>query len=358
MRKTPLPFRPVAETTLWIAATAGGARQGAKAYSANSRISGKTSLTRTDQSTLVLTKPQADSLVALRNQKNLLSRIAIEAKLDLKRTGIALSQLAELGLAEQNDAKAWNAAARGKTCVFETLPYRPRKTATPGPTAQRLLDLLDRPMHGRELARKLGITHQGVWASLVKLHAQGRVAFCDPDKPSWLVRRADDQSSILSFDEERVLSVLPPVRATDAGSLRAASGSPRHEVERILENLIARGFVEAFDGLRGDQVFRITAAGLEHPQYVQSERRAPPQRLPVQSDRVRRVLQAISDAGALRIRDVRNLLNIQQASVNALMQYLKRKQLVAKAGDQFSAPYALTKRGRATLVEMTLRQAA
>ena len=315
-------------------------------------------MTSRAQSTLMLTKPQADCLVALRNRKSLLSRIAIEAKLDIYKTGTALSKLAELGLAEQNGAKAWLATARGETCVFETRPDRPRKTTAPGPTAQRLLDLLDRPMHGRELARKLGITPQGVWSHLLRLHAQGRVAFGDSDNPSWLVRRADDESSILSYDEERVLSVLPPVRATDAGRLRVASGLPRPEVERILENLIAQGFVDAFEGLRGAQVFRIAAAGLEHPQYVQSERCAPPPRLPVQSDRVRNVLQAISDAGALRIRDVKNLLKIQQSSLNALLQYLKRKQLVAKAGEQYLAPYALTEQGRATLAEMTLRQAA
>ena len=154
-----------------------------------------------------------------------------------------------------------------------------------------------------------------------------------------------------------MLSVLPPVRATELK--REDHGKePRREVERILENLIARGLVEAFEGLRGAQVFRIVVAGLEHPQYVQSQRRAPLPRLPVQSDRIRNVLQAISDAGALRIRDVKNLLRIPNTSVNALMQYLKRKELVVKAGHEYYASYALTERGRATLAEMTVRQAA
>lgn len=123
-------------------------------------------------------------------------------------------------------------------------------------------------------------------------------------------------------------------------------------------NLAARGFVEVLDGLTAAQVFRIAAAGLQHPQYVQSGRRAPPARLPVRSDRVRMVLQAISDAGTLRIRDVKNVLRLPNASGNALMQYLKRKEVVAKAGDAYVAPYALTERGRARLAEMTLRQAA
>ena len=73
---------------------------------------------------------------------------------------------------------------------------------------------------------------------------------------------------------------------------------------------------------------------------------------------MRNVLQTISDAGELRIRDVKELTKIPQNSINALMQYLKRKGLVAKAGDRFDAPYALTERGLATLAEMTRRRAA
>lgn len=104
--------------------------------------------------------------------------------------------------------------------------------------------------------------------------------------------------------------------------------------------------------------FRITAAGLNHPQYVPSARQAPPPLLSVRSDRVRTALQAISDAGALRIRDVKDRTKIQQRSINALVQYLKRRRLVAKTGDRLEAPYCLTAQGRAALAEMTLRRAA
>ena len=70
------------------------------------------------------------------------------------------------------------------------------------------------------------------------------------------------------------------------------------------------------------------------------------------------MLQTIADADALRIRDVKHLTKIPQNSINALMQYLKRKQLVVKIGDAFDAPYRLTKQGGATLAEMSLRRAA
>jgi hypothetical protein len=52
------------------------------------------------------------------------------------------------------------------------------------------------------------------------------------------------------------------------------------------------------------------------------------------------------------------MLGIQQRSMNALMQYLKRKQLVKKTGQELSAPYSLTEEGHAVLTEMARRKAA
>jgi hypothetical protein len=51
-------------------------------------------------------------------------------------------------------------------------------------------------------------------------------------------------------------------------------------------------------------------------------------------------------------------LRIPRESINALMQYLKRKQLVEKTSQEFSAPYSLTNEGHAALAEMTRRLAA
>jgi predicted transcriptional regulator len=112
------------------------------------------------------------------------------------------------------------------------------------------------------------------------------------------------------------------------------------------------------EGFQGNQLYRITAAGLKHPQRSQSVRRAQAPRLPVESDRIRNVLSAILDSGALRIRDVTDVLRVPHQSINALMQYLKRKHLVKKTGQEFSAPYALTDEGRTALAEMTRRHTA
>lgn len=165
----------------------------------------------------ILTKSQADCLMALRNPGFSPGRIAVTAKLDLKEAEAALRILNELGFARLSDSELWLATPHGETCSFETAADRPR--------------------------------------------------------------------------------------------------------------------------------------------HVRAGRSLPP-RLPVRSDRVRMVLQTITDEHALRIKDVRLLTGISSRSMNALMQYLKRKRLVAKAGQEFDAPYSLTDLGRTTLSDMSLRLAA
>ena len=187
-------------------------------------------------------------------------------------------------------------------------------------------------------------------------------------RPRWLSQGLDSRMmsilvvlvaiSRIRRDEARVLSAIPDAYATNATKIRLATLMPENKVEQILERLIVSRFVEAFEGLQGNRVYRITAAGLKHPQRNQFARRAQAPRLPVESERVRKVLSAIRDAGALRIRDVTNMLRIQRESINALMQYLKRKHLVKKAGQEFNAPYSLTDEGHAALAEMTRRHAA
>ncbi|MGB7826128.1 MAG: hypothetical protein WBL86_07400 [Pseudolabrys sp.] len=213
-------------------------------------------------------------------------------------------------------------------------------------------------MRGSEIAEELGFSHQRVRQLVIKLHAQGRVSFGDPDMPFWIVTRAGDKTHLLSRDEEHVLSAIPREYATDATKIRLAARMSERTVQQILERLVASRFVQTFDGLKGNRVYRITTAGLSHPQRNNLTRHAEPPRPPVESDRVRKVLSAIRDAGALRIRDVMNILRIQRESINALMQYLKRKHLVEKTSQEFSAPYSLTNEGHAALAEMTRRQAA
>jgi predicted transcriptional regulator len=213
-------------------------------------------------------------------------------------------------------------------------------------------------MKGNEIVEKLGVTHQRVRQLLIKLHAQGRVAFGDLENPFWIVMRASDKTPLLSPDEEHVLSAIPGYYATNVTKIRIVARMSEDDVQPMLNRLIIRRLVEAFEGLQGNREYRITATGLKHPQRRHPGRQAKAPRLPVESDRVRNVLSAILDAGALRIRDVTDIVRIPRESMNALMQYLKRKDLVEKIGDEFNAPYTLTDKGHSALAEMTRRHAA
>ena len=307
----------------------------------------------------VLTKSQAACLMALRDGKHFKSKIAIQAGLDLVKTAVALGVLARLGLAKRSQTNRWHTSARGRTCRFEAVPDRPRRNSgLPGPGAHRLLKLLDRPMRGSEIAERLGVSHQRVRQLVIKLHAQGRVSFGDLETPFWIVMRAGKNTPLLSRDEERVLSVIPRGYATNATKIRLAVRMPENRVGPILEGLITSRFVEALEDFKSDRLYRITAAGLKHPQRGQVSRQAHAPRPPVESDRVRKVLETILNSGALRIRDVMDELSIARESINALMQYLKRKRLVVKIGQEFNAPYSLTDEGHAVLAEMTRRHAA
>jgi Mn-dependent DtxR family transcriptional regulator len=308
---------------------------------------------------IALTRSQVACLIALRHGKNSKSKVAIEAELDLIETATALAALGQLGLARQNKAsRTWRATARGKGCRYKTLPDRPRRNrAAPGASGLRLLALLDRPMRGRQIAEKLGVTHQRVLQIVIRLHARGYVSIGDQENILWMVMRGD-KTRLLSRYQERVLSVIPREYVTDARQIRLAARLPEDKVEKTLEKLITARLVETSTGPRGDQVYRLTSVGLSHPQRVRSARQAQELRLPVESERVRNVLSAIADAGVLRARDVPKVLQIPGQSLNALMQYFKRKHLVQKTSQDLHAPYSLTEMGHAALAEMTRRQAA
>jgi len=97
---------------------------------------------------------------------------------------------------------------------------------------------------------------------------------------------------------------------------------------------------------------------LARPRKPKKQTVVKPPRLPVQSERVLSVLITISNGGAMRIKDISDALRLPPQSTNALIQYLKRKDLVQKTDDSLGAPYILTSLGRVTLTEMEQRRAA
>ena len=126
------------------------------------------------QQRLTLTRAQAACLGALRGRELLKSEIAIETKLNLVTSARELHRLAHLGLAKRDQNHRWHVTARGKTCRFEIVPNRPhRNGATLGPGAERLLDMLDRPMRQSLIAEKLGVSQQRAHQLIIRLHALG-----------------------------------------------------------------------------------------------------------------------------------------------------------------------------------------
>jgi hypothetical protein len=69
-------------------------------------------------------------------------------------------------------------------------------------------------MRGREIAEKLGVTYQRVHQLTIRLHAQGRVTFGDPDNPLWIVMRTGDKTPFLSRDAQGQLAMKKASKAS------------------------------------------------------------------------------------------------------------------------------------------------
>src|SRR5271166_6790227 len=89
-----------------------------RGHTAVDRINGMISMSRKGPR-LSLRESQTACLVALRHRKCSTPRLAIEAKLDIKKTAAALRTLTQQGLAEREGTRTWRTTAHGATCSFE-----------------------------------------------------------------------------------------------------------------------------------------------------------------------------------------------------------------------------------------------
>ena len=72
-------------------------------------------------------------------------------------------------------------------------------------------------------------------------------------------------------------------------------------------------------------------------------------------DRVWRVLGHLADHGPTRTRDIAAVVGAPFQSMNALVQQLKRRGMVCKAGDEQLSPHGITELGRSVLAELRRR---
>ena len=309
-----------------------------------------------------LTAPEAACLEALRSGTERKELIALQAGLNLRQTTRALGRLASLGLAAINDRRTWNLTPRGKKvdiAIVTAMRTRGRKPTTklvPGASAGRLLALLDqRPRRGAELAALLGVTRQRVHQLVVSLFASGLVRSADPASPAFAIALKNDPTVLLRRDQERVLSAFAGTEATTPSKIGAVVHMVIGKVTIIAQSLRDQGLIERVGLTAYGDLYRLTVAGSAHWQRSAIARRADAPPLPFRSDRVRAVLSCLQNEGPIRTRDVGLGLGIPQPSINALMQYHKRKNAVHTQTDARHAPYELTPNGREMLAAMRAR---
>jgi predicted transcriptional regulator len=171
-----------------------------------------------------------------------------------------------------------------------------------------------------------------------------------------VVCRTDDDSLVLRIKEEKVLSALPLGRATTAQKIGTTTRMSRDDVIGSIRYLVEQGLIEPEGISKHDELYILTGAGADHWQRRRTGRRADLPPLPVRSERIREVLSYLAREGPTRTRDVGEALDVSPTSINALMQYLKRKGLVRKSDRTHTAPYEVTDHGRKTLAEMSYPQ--
>jgi Mn-dependent DtxR family transcriptional regulator len=301
-----------------------------------------------------LSAPEAACLEAVRSGADTKTRVALGARLDLKQTDVTLRGLATAGLIKKRDRK-WCLAPRGEAAAVSVVPDtggrrgRNRDSKVrPGTSSDRLLALLVRPRRGAELAAELGVSLQRVHQLVVRLAALGLVRIGDPDRPLHIVARSADRSVLLGVLEETVLSAFPEIAGTTLAKIAKASRRTSREAASAIDLLIEHGLAEAAGPTRHGELYRLTLAGRGHWQR-RPTRTADLPPLPVKSDRVRLVLAHLAEHGPTRTHTIGEALDIPRASINALMQYLKRKGLVRKSGTDLHAPHELTAEGEETL---------
>jgi len=308
---------------------------------------------------LALRKSQIACIRAVSRGIHSKTQIAIATRLDLSTTLRALNALERIRLIKKTADHQWRMTHRGSSCRFKTISDKKRRRSKRlGQGAERLLKALRRPMSGNELASELRITKQRVHQLVVKLYGMGHVRLGDRKSILHIVARKDDPVPLLPRDEQRVFSAIAEQYDTTVGKIKRIVGCNEAEVENTLRRLVQMGLVAENKRMNGSRRYQITKAGSLHPQYAQSGGRADPPPLPVRSDRVFAVLSLLAERGGAQIIEVRDALRVPHRSINALFQYLKRKCLIRKEGENLRAPYALTDDGREVLTELHHRRAA
>jgi DNA-binding MarR family transcriptional regulator len=309
---------------------------------------------------LQLTASQAACLEAVNVGLYRKAKIALHTKRDLKTVAAALEGLSRASLIRRHDKHSWRSTKYGRLCVPDVVPDpnghdRGRRKIVAGSSGERLLATLDQPRRGQDLAQQLGISRQRLLQLVVRFYAEGRLKLGDLERPTHIIAKSEDNSILLTRDQELLLSALPGEAATMVVKLKAAISMPYDRLHASILALQDLGLITQSRSKKGVPLYELTAEGRKHFQRRPPLHFAEPAPLPVRSDRVRKVLSYLAKRGKARIRDIANDLGIDRQSMNAQMQYLKRMGLARKPGKGLHDPYVLTDDGKVTLSEMLRR---
>ena len=170
-----------------------------------------------------------------------------------------------------------------------------------------------------------------------------------------MIARKNDSSILLRSDQERLLSTFPEAEATTLSRTAHVFQIPTAKLDRIAKSLCKMGLIEKAGMATYGTLFRLTPTGAGHWQRSLTAPRADTPPLPFRSDRVQTVLSYLESHGPIRTRDIGLALGVGKATINALMQYLKRKNAVRPESNTHFAPYELTAEGREILAAMRRR---
>ena len=302
---------------------------------------------------VVLPRSREACLVALRSGKSTVTQIAMFALVSIKTASDALRDLKVLetrraeprgGLAPDIARTDVSRRPRRPADRATSVVNLPRTGAGCSPCSSSRRGDEASPRNSGSRARRPAHDAQAERARACQIRRPGRPVVAGHARRGRNALAVAGRGARAFGDPRRTLDERPadpPSYAARRGSDRNRPGAPRGLGLRRGRRRIQRR--RAFPGRRRRS--RASATPYGHPRGG-----APAPARP--SDRVRAVLSAIETAGALRIRDVRDMLRLPQKSANALAQYLKRKGLIRKTGELFDDPYVLTVLGCFTLAAM------
>jgi predicted transcriptional regulator len=307
---------------------------------------------------LSLTPSESACLDALRSGTNRKMFIATQVGSNLVVTQRSLERLASSGLAISDGRGVWRLTKQGKSVnVAVALPSQRRGRSGNGeliPTGcpARMLALLDRPRHITELPQLLDVTRQRIHQAVLILWTRGLIRSIGSTHPSFVIARKGDPSTLLTGNQERLLSVFQEATPTTISKAALAAKMSVSNARECGEHLQEQGLIETVGKSGASDLCKLTLAGIAHWQRNPAARRAEPPPPPLRSERIFLVLSHLERHGPTRTRDIASALGTPQPSTNALMQYLKRKEIARPKSTDHIAPYELTTDGRATLAAM------